>query len=68
MIIIKKLTKKGIKQKKCGEKGHDWEHEGGFDFEIDEVSFPQKCAKCGLKGREVFVYSCVVDDDGNKIE
>lgn len=33
----------------------------------DGIRFPVKCKKCGLEGYEYYLWSSVVDDNGNVV-
>lgn len=45
----------------------DWRKELKFGGLGETIEIPQKCSKCGLKGCEVWIYSCVVDKKGKEI-
>lgn len=51
---------------------HEWEYvqdwQDKIEFKYGEViKIPQKCMKCGLEGYEAWVYSCIIDKEGNEI-
>ena len=51
---------------------HEFEYPSGYSKEIrvkdETIEIPVKCKRCEIEAWEVWIYSCVMSDDGEMLQ